>query len=120
MKTFIKGILSFFIVLLTISGFSNPNDYSLNISSNKKASNSIKPSKEEKKLLVSARKDLAKENYESAKTKYLQLLKMNPTSDVYNYEAGLSFYFSTFERSKSIPLFEKALENSKRRKIIML
>lgn len=68
--------------------------------------------KEEKSLLKAARKDLANEKYEEAKVKYIKLTALNPKSDIYNYETGLSFYFSVFERSKSIPFFETALKNS--------
>lgn len=71
-----------------------------------------KPTKEEKKLLKKSRKFLAKEKYTKAKANYLDLVKLNPTKDVYNFEAGLSYYFSDFEQVKSIPLFETALNNS--------
>lgn len=69
--------------------------------------------KEEKKLLKKARKNLANEKYKEAKLNYADLVKLSPTNDQYNFEAGLSYYFSDFERTKSIPYFEKALENSK-------
>jgi hypothetical protein len=72
-----------------------------------------KISKEEKRTLKKARKELANENYKEAQTNYLKLIELNPTHDLYNFEAGLSYYFSDFERSKSIPLFETALKNSK-------
>ena len=32
---------------------------------------------------------------------------------IYSFEGGLSYYFADFEREKSIPLFEAALENTK-------
>lgn len=72
-----------------------------------------KISKEEKKLLKKARKNLANENYTDAKLMYTDLVKQSPTNDQYNFEAGLSYYFSNFERTKSIPYFESALKNSK-------
>lgn len=75
--------------------------------------NAQKISKEEKRTFKKARKDLANENYKNAQANYLKLLELNPTNDLYNFEAGLSYYFSDFERSKSIPLFETALKNSK-------
>lgn len=71
-----------------------------------------KPTKEEKKLLKKARKELANENFKSAQAYYLSLLKLNPKSDIYNFEGGLSYYFSDFEREKSVTLFESALTNS--------
>ncbi len=70
------------------------------------------PTKEEKKLLKTARKNLANEKYTDAQINYSDLVKLNPKSDVYNFEGGLSYYFSDFERTKSIPFFENALANS--------
>ncbi len=72
-----------------------------------------KISKEEKRTFKKARKELANENYKEAQTLYLKLIELNPTNDLYNFEGGLSYYFSDFERSKSIPLLESALKNSK-------
>lgn len=72
-----------------------------------------KPSKEEKKLLKSARKNLANEKYDQAKSYYADLIKLNASSDIYNFEGGLSYYFSDYERTKSVSLFETALQNSK-------
>ena len=108
MNTLLKLALALLIISSTILGFSNSVNAE-NISFNL----TEKLTKEEKNLLASARKELAKENYEEAKVKYLQLVEINPASDVYNYETGLSYYFSTFERAKSIPYFENALKNSK-------
>ncbi|MDF1673088.1 MAG: hypothetical protein P1U41_06260 [Vicingaceae bacterium] len=71
-----------------------------------------KQSKEEKKLLKTARKNLENEKYTDAKINYSDLIKLNPKSDIYNFEGGLSYYFSDFERTKSIPFFENALANS--------
>lgn len=65
----------------------------------------------EKKLLKQTRKQLAKENYKEAQEKYLKLVNNNPKNSIYNFEAGLSYYYSTFERNKSIPLFEAAVNN---------
>lgn len=72
-----------------------------------------KVSKEEKKLLKKAKKNLANEKYSEAKLNYTDLVKLSPNNDQYNFEAGLSYYFSNFERTKSIPYFETALKNSK-------
>lgn len=69
--------------------------------------------KEEKKLYKKAKKQLAKENYIEAKANYEKLVGLNPTNDLYNFEAGLSYYYSNFERFKSVTYFEAALKNSK-------
>lgn len=69
---------------------------------------------EEKKLLRSARRSLDNENYKLAQEKYLKLVNISPKNDVYNFEAGLSYYFSKVKRYKSIPFFEAALDNSKK------
>jgi len=71
------------------------------------------PSKAEKKLYKLAKKKLANEDYKDAQTSYLKLIEMNTTNEVYLFEAGLSYYFSDFERAKGIPLFESSLEKSK-------
>jgi len=67
----------------------------------------------EKKLLKQARKALYKEKYKDAQAKYIQLINNDPKNSIYNFEAGLSYFYSTHERSKSIPLFEAYLENIK-------
>jgi outer membrane protein OmpA-like peptidoglycan-associated protein/tetratricopeptide (TPR) repeat protein len=67
----------------------------------------------EKRVLKQARKSLAKEQYKDAQEKYLKLVNVDPTNSIYNFEAGLSYFFSTFERGKSTPLFEAAIENLK-------
>ncbi|MBL4668154.1 MAG: hypothetical protein JKY30_02685 [Flavobacteriales bacterium] len=72
-----------------------------------------KASKEEKKLYKKAKKALSKEQYLDAKENYSKLVELVPTNDIYNFEAGLSYYFSDFERNKSISYFEAALANSK-------
>jgi tetratricopeptide (TPR) repeat protein len=68
--------------------------------------------KEEKRILKKARKDLANEKYVDAQAKYLKLISLNPNNDVYNFETGLSYYFSNFQRGKSVSYFEAALKNS--------
>ncbi len=65
----------------------------------------------ERKILRQARKYLAKENFSLAQEKYMQLVNASPKNSVYNFEAGLSYYNSTYQRNKSIPLFEAAVEN---------
>ena len=74
---------------------------------------SQKPGKEEKKIVKKARKQLANEDYKEAQISYLKLIGLNPKNEIYNFEGGLSYYFADFERTKSVPLFEAALENSK-------
>ena len=56
---------------------------------------------------------LEKEKYSEAQLNYLKLIELNPTKSIYNFETGLSFYLSNFEKTKSIPYFEAALNNSK-------
>lgn len=94
-SSLLKNILTFVLIICVLSSYGQ------------------KPSKEEKKLLKTARKNLANEKYTEAKINYTDLVKINSNSDVYNFEAGLSYYFSNFERTKSIPFFENALANSK-------
>lgn len=55
---------------------------------------------------------LYNERYEDAQNLYKSILNSEPTNSRYNLEAGLSYYFSTFEREKSIPYFEAALQHS--------
>jgi tetratricopeptide (TPR) repeat protein len=77
------------------------------------ASFSQKATKEEKKLLKHARKYLMNEKYKSAQESYAKLVTINPNDNVYNFEAGLSYYYDNVNRAKSISLFETALKNSK-------
>lgn len=65
-----------------------------------------------RKTLKQARKAFYKENYVESQNSYLKLINVEPTNDVYTFEAGLSYYYSTFQQKKSIPLFEAALQNS--------
>lgn len=64
------------------------------------------------KTLRQARKALYKEKYTDAQLLYNKLVNAEPTNDVYNFEAGLSYLFSTFQQNKSIPFFEAALQHS--------
>jgi hypothetical protein len=73
---------------------------------------SQKPSREEKKIFKKAKKQLANEQFKKAQANYLKLININPKDEIYNFEGGLSYYFADFERSKSVALFEAALENS--------
>jgi tetratricopeptide (TPR) repeat protein len=72
-----------------------------------------KITEEEKKLYKKAKKQLSEENYIEAKGNFKKLVELNPTNDLYNFEAGLSYYFSDFEKAKSVTYFEAALKNSK-------
>ncbi len=66
----------------------------------------------EKRLLKKARKDLVNERYDQAREKYLKLVNTNPNNVVYNFEAGLSYYFDNKNRLKSLPYFENAVKNT--------
>lgn len=66
----------------------------------------------EKRTLKQARKYLDAEKFELAQAKYEKLLATNPTNDVYNFEAGIAYFFPLQQRTKSIPFFENALKNS--------
>jgi tetratricopeptide (TPR) repeat protein len=72
-----------------------------------------KVTKEERKLYKKAKKELINEDFKSAQTSYLKLVELNPNKEIYSFEGGLSYYFSDFERAKSIKLFETTLSNSK-------
>lgn len=87
--------------------------YLLTITLSYNTSHAQKPTREEKKLLKKSRKALSNEKYAEAQNLYIDLLKLNPKNDTYNFETGLSYYFSSFERTKSVPYFEAALQNSK-------
>ena len=69
-------------------------------------------SKEEKRILKQARKNLANEKYVDAQTDYLKLIELQPNNDIVNFETGLSYYFADFERGKSVTYFENALKYS--------
>ncbi len=73
-----------------------------------------------KRTLKQARKALYNEQYINAQNEYTKLINAEPTNDIYNFEAGLSYYLSTFQQTKSIPLFEAALQNSKKDTIVEL
>ncbi len=95
MNTFLKSFLCVSVLFFSLNVYSQ------------------KPTKEEKKLLKKSRKYLANEKYTKAQESYSSLLKLNPKSDVYNFEKGLSYYFSEHERSKSLDFFKAALANTK-------
>jgi len=72
-----------------------------------------KPNKEEKNLYKKAKSQLVNEDFKNAKSNYSKLVNLKPNNETYNFEGGLSYYFSDFERTNSIPLFEAALANFK-------
>ena len=67
----------------------------------------------QKKILKQARKAMFKEQYKAAQVKYLQLINAEPKNSVYNFEAGLSYLYSTHERTKSIPFLEAYFQHIK-------
>jgi outer membrane protein OmpA-like peptidoglycan-associated protein/tetratricopeptide (TPR) repeat protein len=69
-------------------------------------------STQEKKLLKKARKALSEADYDQAKVHYNQLLELNPTSQDFLFEAGLTYFNSDFEKEKSVAYFEKAMQNT--------
>lgn len=73
-----------------------------------------------RRTLKKARKALYKENYVEAQNNYIKLVNAEPTNDIYNFEGGLSYYESTYQQTKSIPLFEAALQNSTEDTIVEL
>ena len=95
MSSFLKILLVFITIFITTVSFYG-----------------ARTPKQEKRLHKKAKKALAKEQYVIAKEKYAKLVELNPSNDLYNFEAGLSYYFSNFERNKSISYFEAALKNS--------
>lgn len=62
----------------------------------------------ESSLLKSARNAYNSGDFTKAKEKYAELLKLNPNSLDYNFEAGLSYISSDVEREKALTYFEKA------------
>lgn len=73
-----------------------------------------------RKTLRKARKAFYSEKYIDSQNLFQQLVNAEPTNDIYNFEAGLSYYFSTYQQTKSIPFFEAALANSKEDTIVEL
>jgi hypothetical protein len=49
------------------------------------------------------------ENYKAALNQYLALLEMEPEDLKFNYNAGLCYLNSDFDKIKSIPYFEKVI-----------
>jgi len=68
----------------------------------------------EKSISKKAKKQLANEEYKKAQASYKKLVEINSTNEKYHFEAGLSFYYSDYEKAKGIPFFETSLQNSKK------
>ncbi len=73
---------------------------------------SSKTKKTEKKLLKSARKEFDYGNYNLASKKYLELLKIDSTNPMYNFEQAQTLY-NNFLQIASIPYYENAIKYSK-------
>lgn len=71
-------------------------------------------SKEEKRTLKKARKELSRGNFPEAKNLYKDLILLDQSNPDYYFETGLAYYNSKVQREKSVDYFEKALENSKK------
>lgn len=69
-------------------------------------------SQSEKRTLKQARKYLDDEKFGLAQEKYEKLLSLSPTNDVYNFEAGIAYFFPLQQRTMSITYFVNALKNS--------
>ncbi len=67
---------------------------------------------QERKLLKQAREALDDENYVKAQNTYKKLLDIKKESDIYNFETGLSYFYSNYQREKTIPYLEDALKYS--------
>ncbi|MEK6614758.1 MAG: hypothetical protein AABZ32_01405, partial [Bacteroidota bacterium] len=68
--------------------------------------------KTEKKILKSARKEFDLGNYFEANQKYSELLKLDSTNPIYNFEQAQTYY-NNFRQPLSIPHYEKAIKYSK-------
>jgi tetratricopeptide (TPR) repeat protein len=62
--------------------------------------------KDLKALESSAEAKLKSENYEEALDDYLQLLSMEPKSEMYNYSAGVCYLNSNINKSKAVPYLQ--------------
>jgi outer membrane protein OmpA-like peptidoglycan-associated protein/tetratricopeptide (TPR) repeat protein len=68
--------------------------------------------KTEKKILKVARKAFDYGNYSAAIEKYAELLKLDSTNPMYNFEQAQTLY-NNYRQPQSIPYFEKAILYSK-------
>ncbi|TAL58855.1 MAG: hypothetical protein EPN85_10550 [Bacteroidetes bacterium] len=67
--------------------------------------------KAEKKLLKAARKEFDFGNYDQASAKYLELLKIDSTNPMYNFEQAQSLY-NNYRQPQSIKYYENAIRYS--------
>lgn len=65
----------------------------------------------EKKLLKSARREFDYGNYKEASQKYSELLKLDSTNPLYNFEIAQTYY-NNFRQPQSIPYYENAIRYS--------
>ena len=68
--------------------------------------------KTEQKLLKSARNEFENGNYKVATEKYTELLKIDSTNPLYNFEQAQTLY-NNYRQPQSIPYYEKAIKYSK-------
>ena len=68
--------------------------------------------KTEKKILRAARNEVDYGNYSGATEKYVELLKLDSTNPMYNFEQAQNLY-NNFHQTQSIPYFETMLKYSK-------
>lgn len=68
--------------------------------------------KTEKRLLKAARKQFDYGNYKEAELKYADLLKIDSTNPMYNFEMA-QVHFNNYKQPASIPFFERAIKYSK-------
>jgi hypothetical protein len=66
---------------------------------------------EPRQMFVEAESYLLYEEYEDALPIYLKLLKLDPTNDNLNFKVGLCYLNIPYEKEKSIPYLEKAVQN---------
>lgn len=79
--------------------------------------NSIADVPDEKSILKDARSYYMSGHYDLAKKKYLELISIQPENPDYQFETGLTIFYSEIGREKSLPYFEKALGLDKKNSI---
>jgi len=67
----------------------------------------------EKDIYQKANEQMYEENYTGAQESYLKLLEVAPKNDLYLLETGLSYFFASTDREKSLGFFELAKQNSR-------
>ena len=69
--------------------------------------------KYEKYIYQKANEQMYEENYIGAQESYLKLLELVPNNDLYLLETGLSYFFASTDRGKSLKYFELAKQFSR-------